>query len=178
VGSEKSAVRDENQTYASTQPVGNLVVTPELIPLQLLLAPFAGWVNRHQGQAIEYLVEENRVLKEQLGGKRLRLTDDQRRRLVAKARALGRLARAGRNARPTIAKTLKEHGIPPSTERSPSWRTFLRTHAPRRRNRTNGDRCANFGQLGITAIGAGPILRPDSDDERFVPRLGHHATRQ
>ena len=36
-------------------------------PLRLLLATFAGWVNRHQAQAIEYLVEENRVLKQQLG---------------------------------------------------------------------------------------------------------------
>jgi hypothetical protein len=63
---------------------------PELIPLQLLLATFAGWVNRQQTEAIEYLVEENRVLKEQLGGTRLRLTNDQRRRLAAKGRTLGR----------------------------------------------------------------------------------------
>ena len=33
--------------------------------------------------------EENRVLREQLGGKRLRFTDDQRRRLAAKGKALG-----------------------------------------------------------------------------------------
>jgi putative transposase len=39
---------------------------------------------------IEYLREENRVLREQLGGRRLRLNDDQRRRLAAKARGLGR----------------------------------------------------------------------------------------
>jgi putative transposase len=58
--------------------------------LRLLLATFAGWVNRHQAQAIEYLAEENRVLKEQLGNKRLRLTDDQRRRLAAKGKPLGR----------------------------------------------------------------------------------------
>jgi transposase InsO family protein len=59
-------------------------------PLRLLLATFGGWVNRRQAQAIEYLVEENRVLKEQLGNRRLRLTDDQRRRLAAKAKPLGR----------------------------------------------------------------------------------------
>ncbi len=53
---------------------------PDLFPLQLLLATFAGWTNRHHVQVIEYLVEENRVLKEQLHGERLRLTDDQRRR--------------------------------------------------------------------------------------------------
>ncbi len=63
---------------------------PELFPLQLLLATFAGWVNRHQTQVIDYLVEENRVLKEQLRGRRLRLTDDQRRRLAAKGKILGR----------------------------------------------------------------------------------------
>ena len=39
---------------------------------------------------IEYLKEENRVLREQLGGRRLRFTDAQRRRLAAKARTLGR----------------------------------------------------------------------------------------
>ena len=63
---------------------------PELFPLQLLLVSFAGWVNRHQAQIIEYLVQENRVLKEQLGDRRLRLTDDQRRRLAAKGKILGR----------------------------------------------------------------------------------------
>jgi putative transposase len=36
------------------------------------------------------LVEENRVLTEQVKGRRLRLTDDQRRRLAAKGRRLGR----------------------------------------------------------------------------------------
>jgi hypothetical protein len=52
----------------------------DLSPLRLLLVTLAGWINRHQQQVIEYLVEENRVLKEQLKGRRLRLTDDQRRR--------------------------------------------------------------------------------------------------
>jgi hypothetical protein len=33
--------------------------------------------------AIDYLREENRVLREQLGHRRLRLTNDQRRRLAA-----------------------------------------------------------------------------------------------
>jgi len=61
-----------------------------LSPLQVLLLALAGWVNRHQQQIIEYLVEENRVLKEQLKGRRLRLSDDQRRRLGAKGRRLGR----------------------------------------------------------------------------------------
>ena len=168
---------------------------PSFQPLQLLLATFAGWVNQHQAKVIEYLVEENRVLKKQLGGRRLRLTDDQRRRLAARGKALGRKlldkiativtpdtilrwhhrliamkctyakTRVGRPglmkeiralilrmakdnptwgycriqgelkklnhkvARSSIAKTLKDNGIPPSAERPSSWRTFLRSHA-------------------------------------------------
>ncbi len=64
----------------------------ETIHLQLLLATFAGWVGRQQSDVIAYLIEENRVLKEQLesGGRRLRFTDDQRRRLAAKGKPLGR----------------------------------------------------------------------------------------
>jgi hypothetical protein len=62
----------------------------DLSPLRLLLVTLAGWINRHQQQVIEYIVEENRVLKEQLKGRRLRLTDDQRRRLAVKGQRLGR----------------------------------------------------------------------------------------
>ena len=57
---------------------------------QFFVIAFAGWVNRFQQDAIEYLKEENRVLREQLGGRRLRFTAAQRRRLAAKARTLGR----------------------------------------------------------------------------------------
>jgi putative transposase len=39
---------------------------------------------------IDYLREENRVLREQLGDHRLRFNDDQRRRLAVKAKELGR----------------------------------------------------------------------------------------
>ena len=61
-----------------------------LQPLHLLLMMFAGWVNRHQLDVIDYLQEENRVLKERLGGRRIRFTDAERRRLARKAYALGR----------------------------------------------------------------------------------------
>ena len=54
----------------------------------------AGWVNRQQQDVIDYLQEENRVLRAGLRGKRLRLSDDERRRLAVKAQALGREALA------------------------------------------------------------------------------------
>jgi transposase InsO family protein len=58
-------------------------------PWQVFVIAAAGWIGRHQAAAIEYLREENRVLKQQLGGRRLRLTDAQRRRLAAKGKAVG-----------------------------------------------------------------------------------------
>src|SRR5881296_3894436 len=58
--------------------------------LHMLIAMVAGWIQRHQQQVIAYLQEENRVLKAQLGGRRLRLTDTERRRLAALAHRLGR----------------------------------------------------------------------------------------
>ena len=57
---------------------------------RILLVALAGWVNRHQLEVIEYLREENRVFKEQLGERRLRLTDTQRRRLASRGYSLGR----------------------------------------------------------------------------------------
>jgi putative transposase len=58
--------------------------------LHVLIAMIAGWLQRHQQQVITYLIEENRVLKTQRGGRRLHLTDTERRRLAALAYSLGR----------------------------------------------------------------------------------------
>ena len=61
-----------------------------IYPLHILVASLACLVNKKQAAVLEYLIEENRILKEQLKGKRLRLTDDQRRRLAAKGKRIGR----------------------------------------------------------------------------------------
>ncbi len=58
--------------------------------LHVLIAMVAGWLQRYQQQVIAYLLEGNRVLKAQLGGRRLRLTDTDRRRLAMLAHPLGR----------------------------------------------------------------------------------------
>src|SRR5262245_22806604 len=68
-----------------------LAAVPSLShPLQFVLVALAGWFNQQQREVIDDLLEENRVLREQIGARRLRFTDDQRRRLAAKARTLGR----------------------------------------------------------------------------------------
>jgi hypothetical protein len=55
-------------------------------------------LTRQQQAVIEYLLEENRVLRAAHGRRRLRLTDDQRRRLAVKGKALGRRRLAGTSA--------------------------------------------------------------------------------
>src|SRR5437016_5462175 len=57
------------------------------LPIQLLLFMLIGWVSRQQAEVIEYLKAENLALREKLGGKRIRFTDAQRRRLARKAKA-------------------------------------------------------------------------------------------
>jgi hypothetical protein len=59
-------------------------------PWQLFVFTIAGWIHRHQQDVIDYFVAENRILKSNLRGKRLRLTDEERRRLAVKGKALGR----------------------------------------------------------------------------------------
>src|SRR5213593_4014158 len=118
-----------------------------LDPFSFLVTSIAGWMNEHQHHVIHYLMEENRVLREQTGNRRLRFTDDQRRRLAAKAKRLGRkllsevativtrMAEENRSwgyrriqgalsnlghllAFKTIGNILKKHGIGPAPERS------------------------------------------------------------
>src|SRR5450432_3380061 len=62
-------------------------------PFHFVLIAMAGWMNHRQYQLIDYLREENRVLREQLGGQRVRFNDDQRRRLAVRAKALGQRLR-------------------------------------------------------------------------------------
>jgi len=59
-------------------------------PLTILLVMLAGWVNRQQQDMIDYLMEENKVLREKLGKNRILLSDDQRRRLAIRGKKLGK----------------------------------------------------------------------------------------
>ena len=127
-------------------------------PLRFLLVALAGRINQQQRDVIDYLQEENRVLREQLEPRRLRFTNDQRIRLAAKAKTLGRRAlmeirsivspdtllawhraliarkydghlRRG-PGRGTITNILRQHGIEPAPERQKrtTWQEFLSTH--------------------------------------------------
>src|SRR5215467_5852344 len=159
----------------------------------MVLGVLTGWLERREREAIAYLIEENRLLRRQLGTRRPRLTDDDRRRLAARAYRVGRAAlrematiatpdtllrwhrqliarkwtyyrqpgRRGvlreirrlvvrmaeenptwgytriqgavknvghRVGRSTIRRILKAAGLPPVSQRSTSWQTFLRAH--------------------------------------------------
>ena len=64
-------------------------MTKSLDPFRFLLMAVAGWMNQQQMELIDYLREENRVMREQMGQRRLRFNDDQRRRLAVRAKGLG-----------------------------------------------------------------------------------------
>ena len=64
--------------------------TVVLSTFHFLVMLCSGAINREQLQAIEFLQTECAVLRQLLGKKRLRLNDEQRRRLAVKGKSLGR----------------------------------------------------------------------------------------
>jgi hypothetical protein len=63
-----------------------------LQPWQLLVVILVGWIQCQQQAVIDFQNEQIRFLLAAQGKKRVRLTDDQRRRLAVKSKALGRKA--------------------------------------------------------------------------------------
>ena len=61
-----------------------------LFPLQYLIVTLALWLNRQQQEVIDYLKEENRLLKAKLGGRKMQFTDAERRRLAVRVKVVGR----------------------------------------------------------------------------------------
>jgi hypothetical protein len=64
----------------------------DTVALKMLLAVLIRWLGRQEREALAYLIEENGVLRAQLRGRRLRLTDDDQRRLARRAFRLGQRA--------------------------------------------------------------------------------------
>ena len=79
-------------TRPTSAPAGDVRsrVVIDVAVLQIVLRVLTGWLERREREAIAYLIEENRLLRQQLGGRRLRLTDADRRRLAARAHRVGR----------------------------------------------------------------------------------------
>ncbi len=61
-----------------------------LQPWQLLFAILSGWIHRRQQEITEFQNDQIKALLTKLGKKRILLTDDQRRLLAVKGKALGR----------------------------------------------------------------------------------------
>jgi len=72
---------------AAVSPKGE---TP--LPVRFLAAWIGVWLGRYQQQLIEYQREEIQLLREKLGGRRLRFSDKDRRRLAVLGKKLGRRA--------------------------------------------------------------------------------------
>jgi len=91
-------------------------------PWRFFLVAIAGWMNRQQQEAISYLREENRILREKLGHKRILLNVAQKRRLAAAAvrlprqllREVGTLFSPGRLLKPTRSVATNSIKSPPT----------------------------------------------------------------
>ncbi|MFT4546593.1 MAG: hypothetical protein ACI9MB_000536 [Verrucomicrobiales bacterium] len=84
-------------------------------PFHLLLSALAHWANRAQAAIIDYLREENRVLRDRLDPKRLRFTDAERRRLAAEAKLVCRSALREIGSLVTPDTLIRESGKPYGT---------------------------------------------------------------
>ena len=81
----------------------------------MMLVAIAGLLHEEQRRRIEFLEEQIRVLMEVNGDRRLRLNDDQRRRLAVKGKRLGR----GRAARTRDDRDAgHDSSVAPGTDRS------------------------------------------------------------
>jgi len=69
-----------------TEPLGSMLP----MPLQFLAAWLAVWFQRELRKQVDYLMAENRILKEKLGDRKLDLTNADRRRLAVLGKELGR----------------------------------------------------------------------------------------
>ncbi len=101
----------------------SVAMSPSPNPMQFLILTLASWLNRRQQREIDYLLEENRVLREQLGKRRLRLTDDQRRRLAVKGKVLGRKVLQGVAGIVTFASRTTRSRAPVAARRRGGMRT-------------------------------------------------------
>jgi hypothetical protein len=83
-----------------------------------IVTALSGWIHREHETIVAYQKEEIRALREMLGGKRLRFTDAQRRRLALKARLLShaRLRELGSLVTPdTLARWFRKYRVRSTT---------------------------------------------------------------
>ena len=127
--------------------------------LQFLVLTFAGWVNRHQDDLIDYLREENRVLREHLGPRPLRPAF--RAALMLGGRPPPLEALRGLAAdRPTVG--LPPPAGPTDVEHRPAPRAAAAHRAPQP---------GSGAHAGVTLAG-GSVSRTAGREERVARRRG------
>ena len=144
--------------------------------VQFLLLVLAGWVNRQQQDVIDYLREENRVLRAGLRGKRLKLSDDDRRRLAVKAQALGRevLAQIASVATPATLLRWYRYLIAAkydgSKNRSPG-RPVPSIYSSARPEPDRSPICRDYACMISSFVRARPWARPQTQTLRVGARI-------
>jgi len=81
-----------SRKHGVSRMMGRMASNPWKAAAHAILTTLTSWLHHEQEAAAAYQKEEIRALREMLGGKRLRFTDAQRRRLALKARPLSHAA--------------------------------------------------------------------------------------
>ncbi len=84
------------------------MVTPPF-PLQYFIAALALWLNRQQQEVIDYLKEENQLVRAKPGSQKIHFTNSGRCRLASRAKALGRKLLSQIDARVSPDTLLRWH---------------------------------------------------------------------
>ena len=81
-------------------------MTSPLFPLQYLIAAFGVWLNRQQQDVIDYLKEENQLLRAKLDGRKIQFTDAERFVRSIKEECMRRMIFFGEAS---LRRAIKEH---------------------------------------------------------------------
>ena len=84
----RNSIDQRRSSSSLPVPFGMIATYPN--PWHTLLLAAAGWMNREQGQVVEYPKAENGSLRELVGRKRPSLSDDLCRPLAVRGKSLGR----------------------------------------------------------------------------------------
>ena len=130
-----------------------------LRPCPLACTPLSGLSSHSQGSSAATRPRSARTSskrtvcsKEQLGGRALRLSDDQRRRLAAKAKRIGLAGRVRHHLRPGHQRRELVPGTKPSRRPGPGSPPFKAQAKAYTHHRLQPDHAPRRGKLGRGAI--------------------------
>ena len=119
-------------------------------PIQVIVALLAEWVRREQEKVIEFLESETKILREQLGDRRILLSDNERRLLAVKGMTLSKgVTPEAATTVSTESKTGLVHAVAGIRQRS----------RPGREASTEASHCTGWSGPGMLVLSVAELMR-------------------